>query len=76
MNKSYLQNLGIIKGIDDEFKENEWSEFLDEYKKRNEEKKFTKKLKLLFNINSDFMVMHFQYFIWLFFICFFLNMFF
>ena len=46
----------IIKGIIDLNKENEWSEFLDEYKKRNEEKKFTKKLKLLFNINSDFMV--------------------
>ena len=46
----------IIKGIIDLNKENECKEFIDVYKKRNEEKKFSKKLKMLFNINSDFIV--------------------
>ena len=46
----------IIKDILELKKQNEWSEFIEEYQKKNEEKKFTKKLKSLFNINSDFMV--------------------
>ena len=46
----------IIKDILELKKENEWSEFIEEYQKKNEEKKFTKKLKSLFNINSDFMI--------------------
>ena len=46
----------IIKGILDLKKENEWSEFIEEYQKRNQDKKFSRKIKMLFNINSDFIV--------------------
>ena len=58
MNTSLVKHKkkSIIKRILDLNKENEWSEFLGEYKKQNDEKKFTKKLKSLFNINSDFIV--------------------
>ena len=58
INSSLLQQKKktIIKGILDLNRENEWNEFIEEYQKKNEEKKFTKKLKSLFNINSDFMV--------------------
>ena len=47
----------IIKGILDLKKENEWNKFIEEYQKEKEGKKFSKKLKALFNINSDFMVL-------------------
>lgn len=47
----------IIRNILDLEKENEWSDFIEEFQKKyKEEGKITKKLKLLFNINSDFMV--------------------
>ena len=47
----------IIRNILDLEKENEWSDFIVEFQKKyKEEGKITKKLKLLFNINSDFMV--------------------
>jgi len=47
----------IIRNILDLHTENEWNEFIDEYKKKYKEKGSIKnQLKLLFNINSDFMV--------------------
>ena len=47
----------IIRNILDLHTENEWSEFIDEYKKKYKEKgKIKNQLKLLFNINSDFMI--------------------
>ena len=58
LNASELQHKKktIIKGILDLKKQNEWNEFIEEYQKKKDEKKFSKKLKALFNINSDFMV--------------------
>ena len=47
----------IIRNILDLHTENEWNEFIEEYKKKYKEKGSIKnQLKLLFNINSDFMV--------------------
>jgi len=47
----------IIRNILDLHTENEWNEFIDEYKKKYREKgKIKNQLKLLFNINSDLLV--------------------